>query len=145
MQKPSQQSATSRLPQKALFKEEQRFFHRGLEAFKYRNYIQARKTFSELVRLNPDSAQAQFGHGICLFYAGEYENALQTIGNSYRLAKHNGMPEPTVWDLRIDPGDFRYHHRKLARYVNANPQNKTTGTLLFLLTHAGVMPKPVSN
>lgn len=121
--------------------EEQRVFKRGLDAFKYRNYIKARQTFSELVQINPDSAQAQFGYGLSLFYTGEYETSLQVLGNSYRIAKQNGAPEPTVWDLNIDPNDFRYYHKKLNRYVNEHPSNKTTGTLLFLLTHAGVMPK----
>lgn len=142
------------MPQRPLFPvpsrqpiltEEQRIFQRGLDAFRFRNYIKARQTFSELTKLNPDSAHAQFGYGLSLFYAGEYEEALQILGNSYRIAKQNGVPEPTVWDLKIDPRDFRYHHKKLTRYVNENPQNKATGTLLFLLTHAGVMPKSTRN
>jgi tetratricopeptide (TPR) repeat protein len=128
------------LPQQTVLSEEQRAYNRGLDAFRYRNYIKARQTFSDLAKISPDSANAQFGYGMSLFYAGEYEASLQALGNGYRIAKQNGLPEPTVWDLNIDPSDFRFYHKKLTRYVTQNRQDKTAGTLLFLLTHAGVMP-----
>ncbi len=116
-------------------------YQRGLSAFETRNYIKAKQIFSEMVQLHPDSAHVHFGLGLSLFYAGEYETALDELGRGYRIAKLNGSPEPTVWEMKINPQDFRYYHRKLLGVVNRNPENKTNGTLLFLLSHAGAMPR----
>ena len=118
---------------------------RGRAYFQSRNYYQARKTFTKFAQTQPYSPYAHFGRAICLLYSAEYSAALESISESYRIAKENNQPKPTVWDMNIQPKDYRKHVRNLLIYVNNNRHDKKAGTLLMLVSNAGNVPKPGTN
>ncbi len=129
----------------ASYNSPQNLLARGCGYFQARNYPQARKTFTKFAQIQPYSPHAHFGRAICLLYSGEYDAALEAISESYRIARENNQPKPTVWEMNIHPKDYRKHVRNLLLYVNNNRHNKKAGTLLMLVSHAGYAPRPGTN
>jgi len=120
----------------------QLLFDSGLQSFALRNYSKAKSTFANLVEMAPGSVYAQFAYGLSLFFTTDYKNANNAFHSCYRIAEEKRISPPTLWQIQIEPRDFRYHYRKLARYVEQNPHDHDASTLLLTLSNAASNTQP---
>lgn len=114
----------------------QMLFDSGIQSFAQRNYRKAEQTFTNLVEMAPGSVYAQFAYGLALFFTTNYKNANDAFHACYQIAQEKRVFLPTLWQIQIDPRDFRFHYRKLARYVEQNPNDHEASTLLLTLSNA---------
>ncbi|MFB3789537.1 MAG: tetratricopeptide repeat protein, partial [bacterium] len=111
-------------------------YQQSIEAFTFRNYAKARDTLERLITMTPDSPRVYFAYGLSLFYMGQYNEAAAALEHSVTLSYQTRTPLPSLQSLRLNPYDFRYHHRRLARYLEENPRDVNASTLFYLLTRA---------
>ncbi len=122
----------------------QLLYKQGLQSFAQRNYTKAGQTFQNLVKMNPGAPYVQFGHGLSLFYSGNYNDSLQAFQTSIDLSRQKAMQQPTLWQMYTQPNDFRYHFKKLAKYAEQHPKNESAKELLFLLSKISSKPKTIN-
>ncbi|HPO99976.1 MAG TPA: hypothetical protein PLX83_05215 [bacterium] len=108
----------------------------GIDAFTLRNYTRALRTWERLVTISPDYPAVHFAYGLSLFYQGEYHKASEALEHSIALAEQTQTPLPSLQSLRLNPYDFRFHHRRLARYLEENPEDVSAMTLFYILSRA---------
>ncbi|MBN2330086.1 MAG: hypothetical protein JXR73_23300 [Candidatus Omnitrophica bacterium] len=110
-------------------------FDRGVQSFARRQYLQAERMFSNLVEFSPGSVYAQFAYGLAKFFSMDYIKSLDAFRTSLNLSQQKRVPAPNLRQMRINAYDFRYHYRKLARYVEQNPKDHKASTLLLMLAN----------
>lgn len=108
----------------------------GTVAFARRNYIEADKTFSLIVREEPEFPEAQFAYAFSKLCVGDYDEAHHAFSRSYELFEKSNIPLPHFEDLSINPKDVYYHQKRLIEYVNKNPDDTKARDLMFLLIQA---------
>jgi len=111
-------------------------YHQSIEAFAFRNYTKARETLERLITMAPDSPAVCFAYGLSLFYQGQYGQSAAALERSVALSNQTRTPLPSLQSLRLNPYDFRFHHQRLARYIEENPRDVDASTLFYLLTRA---------
>lgn len=107
---------------------------RALKSLTVRNYVNARKTFQQMIETDPNSASAQFGYGLTSFYMGEYSEASNALKKSFQLSAVQSDQPLSYRNVPLNLDDYRFHRQKLLRYVNQNPNDVEASTLMFLLT-----------
>ncbi len=122
----------------------QLLYKQGLTSFGQRNYKKAGNTFKKLATMNPGAPYVQFAHGLSLFYNNNYNQSLDAFQKSIDLSRQKAMQEPNLWQMNTRPTDFRYHFKKLARYVEQHPKKKQAKELLFLLSKISSKPQNVN-
>lgn len=112
----------------------QLLYEQGVKSFAQRQYTKSRQVFEKLTAANPGSPYAHFGYGLSLFYAADYTKSWQEFQQSQDLTTQKQIPSPNLWQMQTQPEDFRFHFRKLANYVELNPDAKDAKELLFYLS-----------
>ncbi|MGC9326700.1 MAG: hypothetical protein ACP5I1_03625 [Candidatus Hinthialibacter sp.] len=110
-------------------------FDTGVQSLSQRQYSRAERMFSNLVEMSPGSVYAQFAFGLAKFFSMEYNEALDAFRTSLTLSQQKRVPAPNLRQMRINAYDFRYHYRKLARYVDHHPSDHKASTLLLMLAN----------
>ena len=122
----------------------QLLYKQGLQSFAQRNFKKAGQTFEKLVAMNPSAPYVQFAHGLSLFYSSNYNQSLDAFQKSIDLSRQKAMQQPNLWQMNTRPNDFRYHFKKLAKYVENHPKKKQAKELLFLLSKISSKPQTVN-